>query len=479
PPRGAAEHAALARAMRERGSAADARVHAEHAVRAGDSSVATLLLLADLEAATGRLRQAAATYVTAAGRDSTRAPLAIYRRARILVRMGDGGAASALAGFAERFPADTAAPTALYVLGDLLEDRGDPTGASRWFAELIRRYPTDLRASLARFRLAARAYHHGLLDSAETLYRAEVEARASQQLGARFWLGKVAWKKGDTLTARAHWTALGRDDSLGYYGLRARRIAGIPLPVVPEPARSPPPASIEAALARIDTLVLAGLDGEARAEVRAVTARPPDGLADLLAWSEGLMARGWGWPAVRLAWQAAVQAPNDPRVIRAIYPWPNRQAVEAEAAEFGVDPYLLAGLVRHESTFDPEALSPAGARGLVQLMVGTASQTARGLDMPFAPAWITVPDFNLHLGAAHLAELVRRFEGRLEVTLAAYNAGSRPVRRWLERAEAADPDQFIELITYPETRGYVRSVLRNRDLYRALYASVASVTGRP
>jgi len=74
------------------------------------------------------------------------------------------------------------------------------------------------------------------------------------------------------------------------------------------------------------------------------------------------------------------------------------------------------------------------------------------------------------LGAAHLAELLRRF-GRVETAIAAYNAGASPVRRWLERDGADDPDQFIELIPYPETRGYVRSVIRNRELYRALYAA--------
>ncbi|HEX9610711.1 MAG TPA: transglycosylase SLT domain-containing protein [Gemmatimonadales bacterium] len=469
PPRTASERAELAGAMRERGSAADARTHAERAVRAGDSTSRTLLLLADLEAATGRLRQAAATYRVAADRDSLVAALALYRRARTLVRLGDGGAASALAGFADRFPTDTAAPTALFVLADMLVDRGDAAGAARWFGELLRRYPGDQRASLARFRLAADVYRDGRRDSAAALYQAEVQANGSQRDAARFWLGKIAAQGGDSAAAHRLWGAVARDDSLGYYGLRARRAAGLPVPTVANTAPAPVPPVVRSALARLDTLVLAGLDSEARVEVRAVIQRPPDGLPELLAWSEGLMTRGWGYPAIRLAWQAFVIAPADPRVIRAIYPWPNPGAVAAEAAEFGVDPYLLAGLVRQESTFDPEALSPAGARGLAQLMLNTARQTARGLDVAFAPGWITVPDLNLHLGAAHLAELLRRFGGRVEAALAAYNAGGRPAARWLERPEAADPDQFIELITYPQTRGYVRSVIRNRDLYRALY----------
>src|SRR5207244_921429 len=117
--------------------------------------------------------------------------------------------------------------------------------------------------------------------------------------------------------------------------------------------------------------------------------------------------------------QAALAAPNGPRGPRAIFPRPNRGAVEAEAAEFGVDPLLFVAIVRQESVFDPEALSPAGARGLAQLLPGTAALTARGLDVTFSPEWITVPDLNLHLGPAHLAELLRRFGGRPEPATAA------------------------------------------------------------
>jgi soluble lytic murein transglycosylase len=392
--------------------------------------------------------------------------------------LGDRSAGAALLDFADRFPRDTAAPTALYFLSDWEEDRRNTAAAKRAFAELIRRYPADPRASLARFRMAAGLLHARSFDSAAALYQAELDAEGPQREGARYWLAKIAAARGDSVGAGLLFAALGREDSLGFYGLRARREAGIPLPLVAETETAVIPRDVATGLARLDTLVLAGLDTEARAEVRAVLASPPENLPALLAWSHGLMARGWGYPAVRLAWQAFTHAPQDARVIRAIYPWPHRRAVEEEAAEFGIDPFLLAGLVRQESTFDPEALSPAGARGLAQLMLGTARQTARGLDVAFAPSWITVPDLNLHLGAAHLADLLRRYDGRVEAALAAYNAGSRPATRWLEQPEARDPDQYIELITYQQTRGYVRSVLRNRDLYRALYGSIASLPAR-
>ena len=470
PPRAAAEHVALARALNRRTTMRDARIHVEHALRSGDSSATTLLLYGELLLGSGRLRDAVRAYAAAA-RDSASRPLALYRRGRVLVRLDDSTAVAALSGFAERYPADTAAPGALYILGDLDESRDNWPQAGRWYGALISRYPVDPRASLARFRLAAHAESTGNPDSAAALYQSEIDASGPQRTAARFWLGKMAEARGDTTKARAIWLALAREDSLGYYGMRARRETGLaPLAFVsPTATSTTPPPAVLSGLARIDTLLLAGLDSEAQAEVRVVLAHPPTDLEALLAWSGGLGLRGYGSAGVRLGWQAALLAPGDVRVLRAIFPWPNRAAVEAEAEEFGVDALLLAALVRQESVFDVEALSPAGARGLAQLLPSTASLMARGLDVTFYPGWITVPDLNLHLGAAHLAELLRRF-GRVDAAVAAYNAGPIPVRRWLERAGAADADRFIELIPYPETRGYVRSLLRNRELYRALYA---------
>jgi soluble lytic murein transglycosylase len=467
-PRLPAERVALARTLRLHGDLPAARVEVARAVAQGDSSAATLVFLGDLHAATGRWAEAERAYLAAA-RDSALGPLAIYRRARVMVRLGDAGAVAALSGFAQRYPADTAAPTALYVVGDLLVDRGEWDAASRWFGDLIARYPADLRSSVARFRLAARAVERGLPDSAARLYQAEIDANGPQRTAARFWLGRLARARGDTGAAVQLWTALAREDSIGYYGLRARRETGLPPLRIAPSAAVAIPSAVTRGLATLDTLSFAGLDSAALLEVRALLARPPQELDGLLAWSEGLTSRGWGTAGVRLGWQAATRVPNDPRVLRAIFPWPNRAAVEAEADEFGVDPWLFVGIVRQESVFDIEALSVAGARGLAQLLPGTAAMTARSLDVTFYPEWLTVPDLNLHLGAAHLAELVRRFGARVDAAVGAYNAGAAPVTRWLARPGADDPDQFLELIPYPETRGYVRSVLRNRELYRALY----------
>ena len=472
PPRLPAERVALARTLRLHGDVTAARVQVARAVGQGDSTAATLVLYGEVLAAAGRLSDAERAYRAATG-DSALGPLALYRRARVLLRLGDPGATEALSAFAQTYPADTAAPTALYLVGDLLEGRGDWTGAGRWFGALLSRYPADLRASNARFRLAARASEEGRPDSAARLYQAEVDASGPQRNAARFWLGRLARERGDAAKAQELWTALAHEDSIGYYGLRARReVALAPLRIADAPT-APVPPLVAAELGALDTLILAGLDTEAQAEVRWVLLHPPQETDALLVWSARLAEAGWGPAGVRLGWLTVARNPNDPRALRAIFPWPDRAAVEAEAQEFGVDPLLFVAIVRQESVFDLEALSAAGARGLAQLLPGTAARTARSLDVTYYPEWITVADLNLHLGAAHLADLLRRYGGRVEAAVAAYNAGPIPVARWLARPGADDPDRFIELIPYPETRGYVRAVLRNRELYRALYAAAS------
>ena len=137
-----------------------------------------------------------------------------------------------------------------------------------------------------------------------------------------------------------------------------------------------------------------------------------------------------------------------------------------------VEKALVYGLSRQESEFDPNALSPAGARGLMQLMPGTARIVARQIGVPYSPGRLTDPDYNATLGAAHLGDLVENeFNGSYIMSIAAYNAGSSRVRQWVTkygdpRSTAVDPIDWIENIPFSETRNYVQRVMENMEVYR-------------
>jgi hypothetical protein len=105
----------------------------------------------------------------------------------------------------------------------------------------------------------------------------------------------------------------------------------------------------------------------------------------------------------------------------------------------------------------------------MQLMPDVARRVAAALhDAPWEPSMLRVPETNLRLGAAHLAGLLKE-DGDVGHVLAAYNAGSSRVARWLAKSGTEDPEVFVERIPFTETRDYVRIVQRNRAIYRALY----------
>ena len=137
-----------------------------------------------------------------------------------------------------------------------------------------------------------------------------------------------------------------------------------------------------------------------------------------------------------------------------------------------VEKALVYGLSRQESEFDPQALSPAGARGLMQLMPTTARMVAKQVGLPYAPGKLTDPVYNATLGAAHLGDLVENeFGGSYIMSIAAYNAGSSRVRQWVTqygdpRSTAVDPIDWIESIPFSETRNYVQRVMENMEVYR-------------
>jgi soluble lytic murein transglycosylase len=151
-----------------------------------------------------------------------------------------------------------------------------------------------------------------------------------------------------------------------------------------------------------------------------------------------------------------------------------------------VDPAIVLGLIRQESSFDSGTISPAGARGLMQLMPATAATLAHRIGTTVTPvALVFEPEQNMRLGTAYLRELLDRYGDALPLALAAYNAGPGRVDQWLAqngdpRAQAAasspghatdmheiDMIDWIELIPFEETRNYVQRVLENVVIYRA------------
>ena len=240
----------------------------------------------------------------------------------------------------------------------------------------------------------------------------------------------------------------------------------------PEPAEGDPEWVAEA-LVRLDLLEEAGLAASAAFHVDRITERAAaEGGGARYALADGLIERGRTIEGINQGWALIREGSGwNPRLLRIVYPFPNREMVEREAEEWGVDPFLIAGLIRQESAWDRDIVSSAGAVGLMQVMPATGAQLARAVGPEeFSTESLESAEVNLHLGARFLQDMLERFGPELPLVLSAYNAGPTRANRWKNFPEHADPLRFTERIPFTETRGYVKNVTRNRELYRALYA---------
>ncbi len=155
---------------------------------------------------------------------------------------------------------------------------------------------------------------------------------------------------------------------------------------------------------------------------------------------------------------------------RVAFPMPFRDLVVRNARMSELDPFVVAGLIRQESEFNPKAISRAYALGLTQVLPSTGRELSRRTGIrPFQTAMLFQPDVNLRLGTFYIRQLLNSFSGKWEQALASYNGGRTRVLRWEEWGNFQEPAEFIETIPIAETRDYVQIVMRNATVYRQLY----------
>jgi len=462
----------VARAAAAAGVPARAVAGFARAAAASPLSPADRMSYAAALARAGKPAEALRVYTTIT-EDAALAPLAEYQRGRLLVQTGDGASGrSALRAVAQQHAAirEVAAP-ALLLLADLQIDDGDLAGASQSLNQLITRYPTAPQAPLARFRsglldwATSPAVAAVAFDSLAALHPSDEEAVA-----ARYWAGRAYEKAGKKSEAESRWQAIIRSAPLSYYAMRAAERLHTNTWTPPAGGDTAVHvAGVDSAVQRIGVLRKLGMDVEARFEIDALADRAERASMEAPAVAQALLEVGEPSRGLRVA-LAAIDRGNSARSLyRVAYPVLHSDALVEEAKKNGLDPAIVAGLIRQESSWNPRAVSPAAARGLMQLLPSVGASIAASHKYPlWNPALLFDPDVSIELGTAHLSSSLRR-DTPPERALAAYNAGASRVTRWLRRPGADDPELFTEWIPFTETRDYVRLVLRNAAVYRALY----------
>jgi peptidoglycan lytic transglycosylase len=189
-----------------------------------------------------------------------------------------------------------------------------------------------------------------------------------------------------------------------------------------------------------------------------------------LACLDGLAGRGRLLEAEAIAAGMLDGLPKPPlELLHIAFPRPYMDSVITSANEFGLDPLLIWSVMRVESRYNPIAVSPVGARGLMQIMPATQAWIEEQLGLGLAPGEIFVPEVNIRLGAWYLAYLLDEFDGDIELAIPAYNAGPDNVRAWLRDPMVKDRDDFIRWIGFGETREYLERVSLAYWEYRQIY----------
>lgn len=477
---GAEDELVLARAASIVGMTARAATGYRRAFAAGHGTARDRYAFGSALASLGKYPEAAAQFQRVRAPKSLAADAA-YLRARSLLRGGLGGSRDALRELLRDYPGELAAVRARILLSDLAIDEGRDEAARATYRAAAAALPESPYAPTARFQAALIALVGGQARAAAFEFDtvSNRHAASSEALAGLYWAGRAWQLAGDSVAAKARWRRVIEREPWSYYGFLSARRLGITLSIPPAPDSTQSYPAADSAAARIALLRRIGLTAEAEMEEAALAESAGKSADMTLAVAESLSRIGSVSRAIRLAWRAVdLGAQMDARTLRLLYPILQRDGILELARSHGVEPALVAGLIRQESNFDPAATSRAGARGLMQIMPDVGRRVARAQGFPFwDPVLLYQPDVSLQLGVKHLEDLLNRSSDLTRV-LAAYNAGTSRVDRWEMRPGSEDLEIFTERIPFRETRGYVRAVLRNRDVYRMLYSWEPETEGR-
>ena len=287
----------------------------------------------------------------------------------------------------------------------------------------------------------------------------------SRSRGA-YWLGEAWQAMGDAEKA-AHWWSLAADYPTAFYGQLASQRLGRLIPFAP-PTPLPDAGQAAASFGETGCLALTlarlGAGHLAKPYLDALSRRAPEGQQAALA----SLALAAGHPPAAVS-AGKTLLKSGQWLPQAAYP-----TIDAPNFSGALEPAIALSIIRQESGFDPFAVSRAGARGLMQLMPGTARDVARKLGLSVSERELMAnPALNLRLGTTYFRQMLARYDNSMVLAIAAYNAGPGNADRWIARnGDPRDPRidvrHWIESIPFPETRNYVQRVMEATIVYRRL-----------
>jgi soluble lytic murein transglycosylase len=409
-----------------------------------------------------------------------------------LARNKDDGATqqSLVTQMEQRFPESPWLAEALYTSGNMYLLRKDYPQAITYYSELADRFPNHRYAPSSHWKAAWLNYRLGNYSQAAVLFDKQIALYpgGKEIPAALYWRGRLyAEQEHQPAMAVAYYQTVSRVFEHYYYAQVARdrlaelgqvspaevaMLSNIHREEIPALTDDVPEDDEHVIKARL--LANAGLNEFIPAEIQAA-----DGSEEWGAFAEAEIYSSDGeiFRAMRVLKHALpfyTSAPIDTIPLsywKILFPQQYWGAIEEQSAKNGLDPYMVASLIRQESEFNPGAISSANAFGLMQLLPSVGRSMAREEGIRhFSEIELLNPQTNIRLGTRYLKQTLDKFDGQAPYAFAAYNAGDSRVTDWQSIGKYHGMDEFVESIPFTETRDYVQAILRNESIYRELNA---------
>jgi soluble lytic murein transglycosylase len=396
-------------------------------------------------------------------------PESLYWMSKVSLKQGrDQEASEILKQISLFYPNSDLAPEALYNAARLYQVNLDFKKALELYDLLLRKYPNNEFAEDAAWNLGWIHYRNGRLREALITFSSFTNTRSvTNSARATYWKARVLEKIGRKGEAFNIYETLSRSYNPTYYSYLALKKVGSTRGFNLSPD----------SYTKTDVVNKVSLRKN-RAELLIELSMFDDAILEIQEFEKEATNTGELIEVSKLYNRAAkfnhsIKIAQDIRLPEAYwlsYPKGFGEIVRLYSGKYQADELVIYSIIREESRFQEDAVSPSGAIGLMQIIPDTGIYTAGKVGISgYTTDMLYTPIINIQLGIAYFQEVLQQYNGVVHLAIASYNAGPHVVVRWVEKLKNLETDEFIEEIPYGETRNYVKRVLRSYGVYKAIY----------